>query len=79
MSESYIRYDQERRREIGLLPPQDEGVFKETLKAVGNTVLDLGRSYGSTLEETTGISGMREYFDDVKRTHRHWEGTVRVR
>ena len=74
MSESYIRYRQERNREIGLLPPQDEGVFKETLKAVGNTVLDLGRSYGSTLEETTGISGMREYFDDVKRTHRHWEG-----
>ena len=74
MSESYIRYDRERRREIGLLPPQDEGIFKETLKAAGNTVLDLGRSFGSTLEETTGISGMREYFDDVKRTHRHWEG-----
>ena len=74
MSESYTRYRQERNREIGLLPPQDEGIFKETLKAAGNTVLDLGRSFGSTLEETTGISGMREYFDDVKRTHRHWEG-----
>ena len=37
MSESYIRYRQERNREIGLLPPQDEGFFGEMAKGAGHS------------------------------------------
>ena len=69
--------EKERRRlfelmeRVGLVAPEKNGILTELKQGAHGAAIDTLRGIGSTLEETTGYPGMREYFDEVKARNRH--------
>ena len=59
-------------RSVGELPPINDGFFIETWQGVGYNVLRAGISIGSTIEEISGDTGVREYFEEAMSTRQHW-------
>ena len=58
---------------VGITPPKKDGILTEFGQGFAGAALDVGRGFGSTIEETTGYSGMREYFDEVKARNRQYD------
>ena len=59
-------------RSVGELSPVNEGFFTETGQSIGLALLEAGRGWGSTIEELSGDTGVREYFEEAMRTRQHW-------
>ena len=59
-------------RSVGELSPVNEGFLTETGQSIGLALLKAGRGWGSTIEELSGDTGVREYFEEAMRTRQHW-------
>lgn len=59
-------------RSVGELSPVNEGFLTETGQSIGLALLEAGRGLGSTIEEFSGDTGVREYFEEAMRTRQHW-------
>ena len=69
----------DRARSMGRLAPVKDGALTELGQSIGNEALNVGRRFGSTLEETGLGSGVKDYFEGVKAEHRDWEADPRYR
>lgn len=60
-----------RAEELGFVAPRKDGFFTEMGQAALGAAYGVGKGLGSTLEETTGYSGMKKYFGNVMLQNQH--------
>ena len=59
-------------RAIGLSAPIDEGVLTEAGQGLAQAFISAGAGVGSTLEELTGSTGIKDYFQGVLNRNQQW-------
>lgn len=57
----------DRLERLGLVAPRKDGILTELAEGAEGAAYGVGKGLGSTLEEATGYSGMKQYFGDVMR------------